>query len=301
MEAIFKGIDAGKMLVPLGVSYYTFKLIHYVIEVRRGNIVKHSFQSFACYLFLFPIFTAGPIERYDHFLENIDRTWKLDSVVYGLTRIMHGFIKKFFIGDILIHHFFGTMNNDLLIQNLREISTPTLWGYLLLMNLYLYMDFSAYSDLAIGTSRLFGIKIMENFNFPIFAHNLQEFWRRWHMSLSGWCQNYIYMPVLGLSRNPHLALYATFIGMGIWHAGTLGRIGWGAYHATGITLYMTWVRYKKKRRIKPVKQWTLASIPGVIMTYIYVSGSMIFLIAGDETFNMARTFKILAKVFFINI
>ena len=300
-DAIFKGSDAGKVLAPIGISYYSFKLIHYAIEVRRGTLTERSLPAFLSYLFLFPMFTAGPIERYDHYLKNIDTTFTKTNLVEGVSRIMHGFIKKFVIAEILMKKFFGSMDSTIFLQQFSQMSTLELWGYLLVMNFYLYMDFSAYSDLAIGTSRLFGIRIMENFNFPVLAHNLQEFWRRWHMSLSGWCQSYIHLPVMGLTRNPHLALYATFIGMGLWHAGTLSRIGWGVYHATGITLYMSWVRFRKKKRWKPPQAGSWMSLPGIAFTYVYVSGSMIFLIAGDETFSITRTIKILLKALFIDI
>jgi len=269
---------AVQLVIPLGISYYTFKLIHYVAEVARGNIQDRSLTSFLCYMLLFPIFTAGPIERFDHFLANREDRWRLDSTVEGLTRIVHGLIKKFVIAELVLHRLFGGVTNELLLAKLPELSTLRVWRHLAVSYLYLYMDFSAYTDLAIGGSRLFGLRIMENFNFPILARSIGDFWRRWHLTLSGWCQSYVYMPILGLYRKPFVALYASFIVFGLWHAGTLTRLLWGIYHATGVAIYMIWTRYKRKRGwVTPQRcPWIL---PGFLLTQAFMTASMALLIA----------------------
>lgn len=229
-----------RVVVPLGISYFTFKFIHYAIEVTRGNIVDRSLPQFFSYIFLFPIFTAGPIERFDHYLANQDHVWTLDSTVAGLTRIVHGIIKRFFLVAAVIEPMFQSLStSEALLARLEVLPAYKVWAYLVLTYLYVYLDFSAYSDLAIGTSRLFGIRIQENFNWPIFAQNISGFWKRWHMTLSGWCQAYVYMPMIGLTRNPYLAAYATLLAIGLWHSGTTTRVCWGLYHGTGVALYTT--------------------------------------------------------------
>ena len=120
------------------------------------------------------------------------------------------------------------------MANIDTIAIWKVWGFLALTYLYAYLDFSAYTDIAIGASRLFGIKIMENFNFPILAINISDFWKRWHMTLAGWCQTYIYMPVMARTRTPYAAVFATFTMMGLWHGATAGWLLWGLYHATGV-------------------------------------------------------------------
>ena len=233
---------------PLGISYFTFKLIHYAVETSRGNITNRSLSAFFCYVFLFPIFTAGPIERFDHFLANLSRKFTTEDAVEGITRITFGLIKFFLLGQVLQQpESFGLPGSAAeLTGDLDGTATWRIWGFVAITYLYAYIDFSAYSDIAIGASRLFGIRIMENFRFPILAINITDFWRRWHMTLAGWCQTYIYMPVMARTRTPYAAVFATFTAMGLWHGATWGWLMWGLYHATGVAFYMTWARYARR-------------------------------------------------------
>jgi alginate O-acetyltransferase complex protein AlgI len=289
-----------RVIIPLGISYFTFKLIHYAVEVYRGNIPEHNLQNFLCYIFLAPIFTAGPIERFDHFQKNIQTVWNRELAVEGLTRIAHGLIKKLVIGNIILLSMFGTVNDAAtLLERLAALPTYKVWGFCVLSFLYMYLDFSAYSDIAIGTSRLFGIRIMENFNWPILGENIAAFWKRWHMTLSGWCQSYVYMPVIGLTRNPYLSVYMSFSAIGLWHSGSLGWLLWGIYHATGISAYGYWGRFRRRRKWKgfdgPYRKWL-----GWALTMAFVSaGSVLTALDGvGSSFDMFRVF---AKLFFLNI
>lgn len=161
------------------------------------------------------------------------------------------------------------------------------------------MDFSAYSDIAIGCSRLFGIRIMENFRFPIFAQNLSMYWKRWHISLSSWCQTYAYMPMLGLTRNPYLATYASFLVMGLWHAGTLNRAGWGLYQATGVSIYVTWSAFRRRRKWKAMDKppWSWVA-RAMTVGYIIPSGAFL-IVEGQGSFWDA--IRILAKLCGVNL
>ncbi|HQE82400.1 MAG TPA: MBOAT family O-acyltransferase [Candidatus Hydrogenedentes bacterium] len=288
-----------QFIVPLGISYFTFKFIHYAIETARGNIKHRSLPDFFCYTFLFPTFTAGPIERFDHFIENREESWQPQSMAEGLTRIIHGLAKKLVIAEMFLKPFLRGMTPTSFLLRLDILPVYKVWGYLVLTFLIYYMDFSAYSDIAIGISRLFGIKIMENFNFPIIAPNISNFWKRWHMTLSGWCQTYVYMPVIGLTRNPYLATLASFLVMGLWHSGTLTRVGWGTYQAAGVAVYMTWTRIKRSKRWRFLDRgpWPYLGIP---ITMLFVASSTAFLVI-EYQFPVYEAFRILARLVFLHL
>lgn len=293
-------MSAHAFIVPLGVSYFTFKLIHYAIEVARGNVTDRSLSKFFCYIFLFPIFTAGPIERFDHFTANIEQEWQLQSAVTGVRRICFGLIKIFVIAQLVQPEVIGlgipATTADLRDQ-LPELTSFQAWGFLILAYLYAYLDFSAYSDIAIGASRLYGIRIMENFNFPIIAKNISDFWNRWHMTLAKWCQSYVYMPIIGHTRNPYFASYGTFVAMGLWHGATVSWLMWGLYHATGVSFYVTWSRLRRKWKIPvPSKGWS--SYLGIPITFLFVSGSYAFSSTGDSG---RKSIAIFLKLFGIHI
>lgn len=268
-------------VIPLGISYYTFKLIHYAIESSRGKFPDRSLDKFLCYMFLFPIFTAGPIERYDHFLNEQEKVWRRQLAVEGITRIAHGLIKKLVISGI----FLVTLRNAVVgtsvdLESLSNLTIVEAWVFVYLAFLISYLDFSAYSDIAIGCSRLFGFRIAENFNFPIFAPSISNFWSRWHMTLVSWIQTYIYLPLVGLTRKPALATFVVFITIGLWHAASLNWLLWGACHAFGVIVNQTWARYKRKKKLKQFNGlWWKAC--GIFMTFSFASVAYVFAETAD--------------------
>lgn len=271
------------IVIPLGVSYFTFKLIHYLIEVARGNIQDRSVSTFFCYIFLFPIFTAGPIERFDHFRANIEPSWNSDSTIIGLTRIFQGLAKVTIISLMTKYHSEALTEyipSKSALNDIAALSTWQMWAYVIFTYLLAYLDFSAYSDIAIGASRLFGLTIMENFRWPILATNISDFWKRWHMTLANWCQSYVYLPIIGYTRSPYLASYGTFITMGLWHGATPSWVMWGLYHASGVSCYLTWTRLKRKYRfpITNNSHWKYLGLP---ITFLFVSGSYCFSSTGQ--------------------
>src|SRR5262249_24357371 len=147
-------------------------------------------------------------------------------------------------------------------------------------------------------SRLFGLRIMENFRFPMLAPNISDFWRRWHMTLAGWCQRYIYMPTLGWFRSPYLSLYTTFIVIGLWHAASGAYLFWGCYHATGIAVYQLWAKLKRRLKWPLMDHWTL-KYAGIPLTFLFVSAGEICTLGGAGTGREA--FGILGRLFFINV
>lgn len=259
--------------VPLGVSYFSFKLLHYVIEMRRGNFPPHQLQDFAVWLFLAPIFTAGPIERFEHYLaERRDQVFEGRFLIEGSLRIAIGLTKKFFLGVLVLELLARVSGGGVLALSADPTAIPPhmVWLTLLLTLAYVYLDFSAYSDIAIGSARLFGLTIMENFNLPFLATSLQNFWQRWHMTLANWCRSYIYMPMIGLTRNPYGAVIATFGVMGLWHSASPHWIAWGLWHGVGLAVLLLWGRFAMKRRIKVMKTRP-GKLAGWAMTMGYVA------------------------------
>jgi alginate O-acetyltransferase complex protein AlgI len=271
---IFSGGGAGEVLIPLGVSYFSFKLMHYAIEARRGNFPAHGLEDFAAWLFLAPIFTAGPIERFEHFLRE-RRIVQFESrfLSEGILRIAQGLVKKFVLGWLvleLIDHLTGKVGVVGLATADTASSPLMIWAVLLLTLAYVYLDFAGYSDIAIGSSRLFGLTIMENFNLPFLATNLQNFWQRWHMTLANWCRTYIYMSMIGLTRNPYVAVIATFATMGLWHSASPHWLAWGLWHGLGLAWLMYWGQLVRKRKFTFFKTRP-GAVVGWALTISYVA------------------------------
>ena len=290
-----------KAAIPIGISYFSFKLMHYALERGRGSLPAHNLQDFISWMFLMPIFTSGPIERFDHFQTTKETRFQLSFVVEGLTRIAQGLVKRFILVAQL-NELADFICDGSLIDFAHGVTGQpgalAVWAYLLLALAILYLDFSAYTDIAVGASRLFGFRIVENFNYPLLAPSLNEFWKRWHMSLTAWCRAYVYMPVLGMTRNPHVAVIATFLLVGLWHAGSIHWAIWGLWHGGGLALSTQWQRYAQRRKIIFFKTRP-GQILGWAMTMMFVSlGDVWVAFYGIGTFS--DSFALLGRAFGIS-
>ena len=291
--------------VPVGISYFAFKLMHYALERGRGTLPAHNIQDFVSWMFLMPTFTSGPIERFDHFQANKETTFQFAFVVEGLTRITQGLVKRFILVDQLTQLCIYLASDDLISfahGNAGQEGVWAVWAYLFVALVVLYLDFSAYTDIAIGASRMFGFKIMENFDYPLLATNITDFWKRWHMSLTGWCRAYVYMPLIGMTRNPYLAVIATFLLVGVWHAGTIHWVAWGLWHGCGQAGALLWQRFAQRRKFTFFKSRP-GKIVGWAMTMAYVSlgGALVAFhgaTAGNGTFW--DSFVLMGRAFGIN-
>jgi alginate O-acetyltransferase complex protein AlgI len=224
-------IDTFGLLLPVGISFYTFQTMSYTIDVyRKKNDPYDDLLSFACYAAFFPQLVAGPIVRADHFRKEIENTLTPNSarIRLGLTLIVYGLAKKLVIADNVAIHVDSIFIEGDHLQNMGLI-----WWGALAFGIQIYCDFSAYTDIAIGSAHLLGIRLPENFKSPYAANSPQDFWRRWHISLSTWLRDYLYIS-LGGSRHGKrvmlIALMATMLLGGLWHGAAWNFVLWGLLH-----------------------------------------------------------------------
>ncbi len=235
-----------KFIIPLGLSYYVLRVLHYAIEKYKGAIPAHGFSAIAQYLFFLPTFHMGPIHRFHAFDRDLKRKrWDSFMFAEGLERLMLGYFKMAF--------FAGFIANKLLNELILDVAPAGghFYAYLQAVQNFAntYFMFAGGSDIAIGFGMLLGFRVMENFNFPLFARNISDFWARWHISLTSWCRDYIYMGTIALSRSPALASVAAMIGMGLWHEFSWRYLLWGFYQGSGILI---WQRFQGVKKHLPV-------------------------------------------------
>lgn len=219
------------ILLPVGISFYTFQALSYTIDVYRGNIQPtRNIVAFFAFISFFPQLVAGPIERATNLLPQFlaPRRFDYAKAVDGMRQILWGLFKKMVVADncaVAVNMIFGQY---------QSFDGLTLFIGALLFTFQIYGDFSGYSDIAIGTARLFGINLMRNFNYPYFSRDIAEFWRRWHISLTTWFRDYLYFPLGGSRRGKWKSIRNTFIIFlvsGMWHGANWTFICWGAYNA----------------------------------------------------------------------
>ena len=237
-----------QIALPIGISFYTFQILSYVVDVYRGSVgVQTSYARFLLYVSLFPQLIAGPIVRYaDVEKELSDRRCEPQEIFYGMTRFCMGLAKKVLLAD-----YAGKAASQLLDGNLAAQSTLGVWFGVLLYTFEIYFDFSGYSDMAIGLGRIFGFKYPENFRLPYMSKSITEFWRRWHISLSSFFRDYLYIPLGGNRRHVVLNLAIVWALTGLWHGASWNFVLWGLY----FFVLLVAERYTKKLREK---------IPGVL-------------------------------------
>lgn len=220
-----------KIILPVGISFYTFHTLSYIIDVYKERIApEKNFVDFSIFVGYFPLLVAGPIERATHLLPQIKirRNFNASSFVDGLRQILWGLFKKVVIADSCATYV------DVIFNNPDEYAGSTLVLGTVLFAFQIYGDFSGYSDIALGTSRLFGIGLLKNFAFPFFSRDVAEFWRRWHISLSSWFKDYVYIP-LGGSKGSRFKqirnVFIIFLLSGFWHGANWTFIFWGLVNA----------------------------------------------------------------------
>ena len=279
------------LVLPVGISFYTFQALSYSIDVYKGKIAAtRDVVAFAAFLSFFPQLVAGPIERATNLLPQFQqrRVFDYQQAVDGMRQILWGLFKKIVVADNCATYV------DTVFGSIGEQSGSTLALAAVLFTFQIYGDFSGYSDIAIGTAKLFGIRLMRNFNVPYFSRDIAEFWRRWHISLTTWFRDYVYIP-LGGSR-PEIPLYARhpkaykkaivvrntfviFLLSGFWHGANWTFVLWGTYHAL---LFLPLILTGKNRKYMDAPTWR--DLPKILLTFaLVVFGWIIFRATGMKT------------------
>ena len=239
-----KSVWTLNIILPVGISFYTFQTMSYTIDIYRKKVEPtKDFISFASFVSFFPQLVAGPIERASNLLPQIlkKREFQYEQVNQGLKLILWGMFKKVVIADSL-----APIVDDI-FSNYQDFGGGTLWLGAIYFSFQIYCDFSGYSDIAIGTSKLLGFELMSNFKFPYFSRNIGEFWRRWHISLSTWFRDYLYIPLGGSQEGKWKSIrniFIIFLVSGFWHGANWTFIFWGLFHSI---LFLPTFMFNKNR------------------------------------------------------
>ncbi len=284
------------IILPLGISFFIFEFIHYIVDVYRGSKPVRNFRDFALFAAFFPSQIAGPIKRYQDFIAQLHKpsSFKQTSFAIGIFLILQGLFKKVVLGDnmgIFVDYGFSHIN---------KLGTVDAWLAVVGFTFQIFFDFSGYTDIGRGSALLFGYSVPENFNWPFLAANLTEFWRRWHMSLSTWLRDYLFIP-LGGSRGSQWTvrknIMLTMIIGGLWHGAAWHYAVWGAFHGLGLVISKDWhdlitkikplAHWRDNAEENPIQHW-LWHNSGVIVTllFLFVAGTLFKAKNMDDTFAM---------------
>ncbi len=277
------------IIMPIGISFYTFQALSYVVDVYRKECnVQKDIYKLALYICLFPQLIAGPIVKYHDVAEQIDsREVNFEKVNLGVKRFIIGLAKKMLIANTM-----GAIADKIFIQDPHTFSHFTAWLGALSYSFQLYFDFSGYSDMAIGLGLIFGFRFLENFNYPYISKSITEFWRRWHISLSTWFKQYVYIP-LGGNRTGKIKtlrnLGIVFLLTGIWHGAAWNFVVWGLWH--GLFIIAEKIINIKEFEQKYTKWW-IKTLQHLYCILIFIIGWVMF-----RADNMTYAWQYLMNMF----
>ncbi len=268
-----RSIPALDIALPVGISFYTFQAMSYLIDLYRGRIaLQKSWFLLALYISFFPQLIAGPIVQYAQVEQQLaGRVVTVQNAAFGVKRFCWGLAKK-----VMLANAFAARADEIYALDPAAASTPLAWLGALYYTLQIYYDFSGYSDMAIGLGELFGFHFPENFNYPYLAASVTEFWRRWHMTLSGWFRDYLYIPLGGSRRGKARTLanlFLVFLVTGLWHGASLQFVAWGAWYGVLVVAERLFVLRALQRLPAPLGRlytlfwvmggWVLFRAPGL--------------------------------------
>lgn len=290
-NSIFNGgFDIDDIILPVGISFYTFQTMSYTIDVYRKKLNPvRNIIDFGFYVSFFPQLVAGPIVRASEFIPQIYEKYKLSKEEFGMAvfLILNGLLKKMIISDYISINFvdrvFDNPGSFTGFENLMAV-----YGYAI----QIYCDFSGYTDIAIGIALLMGFRLLLNFNSPYKANNITDFWRRWHISLSSWLKDYLYISLGGNRKGKfrqNVNLLLTMLLGGLWHGANFRFVIWGGLHGLGLVIHKAWMRYVPLSQSKS----RLMHILGVLITFHFVCFAWIFFRAAD----MEKVQLLLDKIF----
>jgi alginate O-acetyltransferase complex protein AlgI len=273
---LHKPIVHPDIVLPIGISFYTFHSISYLVDIyRRKAIAQRNIFDLSIYIAMFSQLIAGPIIRYGDVWQQLrGRTHSASKFSYGVERFLIGLGKK-----VLLANTFGRVADTVFATQANELCAQTAWLGIVCYGLQLYTDFSGYSDMAIGLGRMFGFEFLENFNFPYISRSIAEFWRRWHISLSSWINDYIYTPLSISMRNWQkwgiaLALNITFFLAGLWHGANWTFVVFGMLN--GLALTYDVLTKKLRRKVESATPAFLYNRLSIVLTLIYWSFCLVF-------------------------
>lgn len=270
--------DIAERIVPLGLAFYGLRIIHYAFEAYMKQLPLHTFIDYCQYLLFFPTMIAGPINRFKAFhRDSRRRRWDAALVATGFERILYGYVKIIVLANYLAGKKLGGWLDGL------ETHHEWFLAYMgcLKYGVNLYFQFSGYSDIAIGLALLIGFRVEENFNWPFLAININDFWQRWHITLSSWCRDYIFMPTSSLTRSPYAGVIASMLVLGLWHEISPRYCLWGFYHGLGIMFWQILQNFKERlpvpesiwqNKVTTVMSWTF-TFNFVILSFAITSAS----------------------------
>ena len=258
------------IIAPLGISFFCFECIAYLVDVYRGAPPTQQFHKFAAYKLFFPKLISGPITRYHYLAAQLNelRFPTIEQVVEGLWLIACGAVKKALLADRL-----GILVS-LSFDNLERAGSGDLWLAIFTYGLQLYLDFSGYVDIARGSAILLGLNLPQNFDFPYLSTSIADFWRRWHITLGDWLRNYLYFPLGGSRRGiPRTCINLLIVMLiaGIWHGAAWGFIIWGALHGLGLVVHR--ITEAASSHISSLKTWW-KSVPGIIVAWLLTQATI---------------------------
>lgn len=270
-----------RLLLPLGISFYTFSAISYLADVHRGKQAPGNLLDVSLYLSFFPKLTSGPIQRWGDFSQQLNRPRKIgwSSFCPGVQIFAFGLFKKIVLADrlsVFVNQVYGTP---------QVFSGMTVLLAVLAYSLQIYFDFSGYSDMAIGVARMLDVNLPRNFNLPYLSHNVTEFWKRWHITLSSWLQDYLYIPLGGSRKGKpraYLNLVLTMVIGGLWHGASWNYVIWGLLNGLALVIHKLFSSRKGEKH-----DHFFTGILSILATFCFVSFSWIFFRA--ETLSDAMT------------
>ena len=268
-----------RVILPIGISFFTFQKLSYSVDVyRKTSVPLQSIFDYALFIMLFPQLIAGPIVRYNEIATQItDRraNENIDNKILGFYRFIIGLSKKVLIANILAEYV-----DKVFAMPATEIGFAASWLGIIAYTFQIYFDFSGYSDMAIGIGRMIGFKFPENFNNPYISQNVSEFWKRWHMTLGNWMMDYLYIPLGGNrkgKKRTYFNLWIVFFLSGLWHGAAWNFVAWGAYHGIFIVFdKMFWIKASKR-----IGKW-----PRVIITFVIVAIGWVLFRADNLNYAM---------------
>ncbi len=253
--------------LPLAISFFTFEFVHYIVDARRDKLPDHRIADFLAFALFAPTLVAGPIKRFQGFFAQVrEARATAEDITAGTTRILSGLAKKVVLADTLTL-WVTPLASDAALETASSLEIVTaLFAY----SLRIYFDFSGYSDIAIGSARLFGLRVPENFSWPYLKTNISDFWRSWHMSLMRWIRDYVYIPLGGNRRGllrQMVNLLIAFAVSGLWHGMALNFLCWGLYHGGLMAGHLLWTK-----RLKPRLRWVTEESP--VSTVLHYAGAI---------------------------